>query len=409
MKKLINKKEEKKINVGVIGLGYVGLPIFLCIKNKFETVGFDINSERIRELNNYIDRNKEFKKHELKLKKKSKYSNDYNELKKCNFYIISVPTPVFKNKKPDLRPLYNACNLLKKVINNEDIIFFESTVFPGLTRSLKIKFFGDKKIHLGYSPERINPGDKINTVKTIKKIVAFDSKSLKVKKAVLDVYKSITKNIILSNSVENAEMSKVIENIQRDINIAFMNEILMVCKKLKLDFIEVIKLAKTKWNFLSFSPGLVGGHCLPVDPFYLYHLAKKNNYNAKFMLSGRLVNDQLSDYVEDEIKNQINSKKIKKILILGVSYKANVADLRNSLALQIYLKLKKKFKNKIFAFDTVIDKNSAQKFKIYQKISKINNYDLIVPLVNHTDLKNRFLSNYILRKDRYLDFFNYFG
>ncbi len=225
----------------------------------------------------------------------------------------------------------------------------------------------------------------------------------------LDVYKSITKNIILSNSVENAEMSKVIENIQRDINIAFMNEILMVCKKLKLDFIEVIKLAKTKWNFLSFSPGLVGGHCLPVDPFYLYHLARKNNYNAKFMLSGRLVNDQLSDYVEDEIKNQINSKKIKKILILGVSYKANVADLRNSLALQIYLKLKKKFKNKIFAFDSVIDKDSAQKFKIYQKISKINNYDLIVPLVNHTDLKNRFFSNYILRKDRYLDFFNYFG
>ena len=162
----------------------------------------------------------------------------------------------------------------------------------------------------------------------------------------MQVYRIISPNIVLSRSIENAEMSKVIENIQRDINIAFMNEIFMVCKKLNLDFVEVIKLAKTKWNFLNFSPGLVGGHCLPVDPFYLYHLAKKNNYNAKFMLSGRLINDQFSDFIEDEIKNRINSKKIKKILILGVSYKANVADLRNSLALKIYLRLKKSLKIK---------------------------------------------------------------
>ena len=187
----------------------------------------------------------------------------------------------------------------------------------------------------------------------------------------MQVYRIISPNIVLSRSIENAEMSKVIENIQRDINIAFMNEIFMVCKKLNLDFVEVIKLAKTKWNFLNFSPGLVGGHCLPVDPFYLYHLAKKNNYNAKFMLSGRLINDQFSDFVEDEIKNRINSKKIKKILILGVSYKANVADLRNSLALKIYLRLKKKFKNKIFAFDTVIDKNLLENLIYIKRYLKL--------------------------------------
>ena len=382
MKKLTYKKDKIKLNVGVVGLGYVGLPIFLCIKNKFKTVGFDINSERIHELNNSIDRNKEFKKNELRLKKNSKYSNNYNDLKKCNFYIISVPTPVFKNKKPDLRPLYHACNILKKVINDGDIIFFESTVFPGLTRSLKNKFFKNKKIHLGYSPERINPGDKVNTVKTIKKIVAFDSNSLKVKKAVLNVYKSITKNIVLSNSLENAEMSKVIENIQRDINIAFMNEIFMVSKKLNLDFVEVIKLAKTKWNFLNFFPGLVGGHCLPVDPYYLYSLAKKSGHNAKFMLAGRSVNDQLVDFLENSISNILKKNKIKKVLFCGLTYKPDVADIRNSLSLKLFNKLNRK-KIELDGYDPVLSKKFINIKNIYTNIGNLNSYELIIVLVKH--------------------------
>ena len=325
----------KQINPVVIGLGYVGLPLFLRLTKKFKTVGYDLNHNRINQLKKGIDQNKEFKKNKLKIKNGSIFTSKLKKSNSNRFYIITVPTPVLSNKKPDLSPLKTACKHLKKVANDGDIIFFESTVYPGLTRDLKEKYFKNKKIYLGYSPERINPGDKKNTIKNISKIVSFDNYPKEINRIILQVYRIISPNIVLSRSIENAEMSKVIENIQRDINIAFMNEIFMVCKKLNLDFVEVIKLAKTKWNFLNFSPGLVGGHCLPVDPFYLYHLAKKNNYNAKFMLSGRLINDQFSDFVEDEIKNRINSKKIKKILILGVSYKANVADLRNSLALKI--------------------------------------------------------------------------
>ena len=229
-------------------------------------------------------------------------------MRKSSFYIITVPTPIFDNKKPDLRPLKSACEILKKVIKNDDIIFFESTVYPGVTRYLKNKYFKKKKIWIGYSPESINPGDKKHTVKNIKKIVSFDPCPKKIRSDILNVYRTITKNIILSYSIENAEMSKVIENIQRDINIAFMNEIFMVSKKLNLDFKEIIKLAKTKWNFLNFSPGLVGGHCLPVDPFYLYYLAKKKKYNAQFMLAGREVNDAVSDFVRNQIEKKIRKK-----------------------------------------------------------------------------------------------------
>ena len=333
----------KKILPAVIGLGYVGLPIFIRLNRKFRCVGFDINENRIEELKKLRDYNKEFKSIDLKGKNGSIYSNKISDLKRCNFYIVTVPTPIFKNKSPNLEPLYNACSILKKVISNDDIIFFESTVYPGVTRSLKKKFLNNKKVYIGYSPERINPGDKINTVKTIKKIVSFDRCSSTVKTKIIEVYKTITKNLVLTNSIENAEMSKVIENIQRDINIAFMNEIFMVSKKLNLDFQEIIKLAKTKWNFLNFSPGLVGGHCLPVDPFYLYYLANKKKHKAKFMLSGRQVNDQISHFIQKEIEIKIKKNNLKKILILGISYKANVSDLRNSLALKIYQNLKKNF------------------------------------------------------------------
>ena len=399
----------KKILPAVIGLGYVGLPIFIRLNRKFKCVGFDINESRIEQLKKLRDYNRECKSIDLKTKNGSIYSNKISDLKRCNFYIVTVPTPIFKNKTPNLEPLYNACNILKKVISNDDIIFFESTVYPGVTRSLKKKFLNNKKVYIGYSPERINPGDKINTVKTIKKIVSFDKCSPTVKTKIIKVYKTITKNLVLTNSIENAEMSKVIENIQRDINIAFMNEIFMVSKKLNLDFQEIIKLAKTKWNFLNFSPGLVGGHCLPVDPFYLYYLANKKKHRAKFMLSGRQVNDQISHFIQKEIEIKIKKNNLKKILILGVSYKANVSDLRNSLALKIYHNLKKIFKDKIFAFDPIIQKNLAKKFDILQKIKKPNEYDLMVPLVNHKSFFNYFSKDFKLRKINYLDFFNYFN
>ena len=203
-------------------------------------------------------------------------------------------------------------------------------------------------------------------------------------------------------------MSKVIENIQRDINIAFMNEIFMVSKKLKLDFTKVINLAKTKWNFLDFSPGLVGGHCLPIDPYYLYSLAKKQKHDAKFMLAGRKVNDELSNFIRSQIEKIIDQKKLKKILILGVSYKANVADLRNSLSLKIYQSLKKKYKNKVFAYDPVINKGNARKLRILTKKKNIDYYDLVIPLVNHKIFKKEFSNDFKKNNKRYLDCFNYF-
>ena len=399
----------KKITPAVIGLGYVGLPIFLQVNKKFQSFGFDINAKRIKDLNSSLDTNNEFVAKELKMKNKSKFTGKINDLKKSNFFIVTVPTPVFSNKKPDLRPLKSACEILKKVVKDDDIIFFESTVYPGVTRYLKNKYFKKKKIWVGYSPERINPGDKKNTIKTIKKIVSFDPCPKKIQSNILNVYKTITKNIILSNSIENAEMSKVIENIQRDINIAFMNEILMVSKKLKLNFKEIIKLAKTKWNFLKFSPGLVGGHCLPVDPFYLYHLAKSKNHNAKFMLAGRRVNDEISKFIKDEIQKKIKKIKANKILILGLSYKANVADSRNSLAIKIYLDLKKKYKKNLYGYDPIIDKKNQNKYNLIKLPDNIDTYDLIIPLVNHKIFFQKFSNDFVKNKKRYFDPFNYFN
>ena len=399
----------KKIIPAVIGLGYVGLPIFLQVNKKFQSVGFDINTKRIKDLIDCHDTNNEFVSKELKIRNKSKFTRKINDLKKSNFFIVTVPTPVLNNKKPDLRPLKSACEILKKVIKDDDIVFFESTVYPGVTRYLRNKYFKKKRIWIGYSPERINPGDKKNTIKTIKKIVSFDPCPKKIKSNILNVYRTITKNIILSNSIENAVMSKVIENIQRDINIAFMNEILMVSKKLNLNFKEVIKLAKTKWNFLNFSPGVVGGHCLPVDPFYLYHLAKRKNYNAKFMLAGRSVNDEVSKFIKDEIKKKIRKIKANKILILGLSYKANVADSRNSLAIKIYLDLKKIYKKNLFGYDPIIDQKNQNKYKLIKSLANIDTYDLIIPLVNHKIFVQKFYNNFVKNKKRYYDPFNYFN
>ena len=396
----------KKISPAVIGLGYVGLPIFLRLRGKFKCLGFDTNQIRVAQLNKGQDINNEFNSTNLKKDKTSKISSNRNELKKSNFFIITVPTPIKNNKKPDLSYLEKAFKILKKVIKNNDIIFLESTVYPGITKFLSNKYFKRKKIYIGYSPERINPGDKRNTIKNIKKIVAFDKCPIEIKKKIKKVYSAISNKIVLSKSIENAEMSKVIENIQRDINVAFMNEIFMVSEKLNLNFKEVIKLASTKWNFLNFSPGLVGGHCLPVDPFYLYHLAKLKGHDAKFMLAGRIVNDDLKIFIFNKIKNEIINKKSKKVLILGLSYKADVSDIRNSLALDIFLKLKKKFKNKIYAYDPILNFESSKKFRLVKKIN-LNNYDLVVPLVNHRIFRKEIFKKLKVNKLKFFDVFNF--
>ena len=340
-----------KTKICIIGLGYVGLPLILNVSKKYECVGFDISQQRIRNLNNGIDTNKEFSFKDFK-NKKIKFTNDLNQIKKCNFFILCVPTPIFKNKEPDLRNLNLAIEIISKILKKGDILFIESTIYPGLTfhykkfLEKKTKLKSNKDFFIGYSPERVNPGDKINTIENINKIVSINTKNKKILSKVSKVYKTVCKKIAFSKDVTAAETAKVIENIQRDLNIALMNEFLLICKKLKIDFKEVLKLAKTKWNFLNFHPGLVGGHCLPVDPYYLASIAKQNNLKTIVTLSGRKTNDSMDQFVINEIKQFLKSKKKmlknSKILIIGLSYKAGIADLRNSINLKIFNILKKK-------------------------------------------------------------------
>ena len=404
-----------KIYPCILGLGYVGLPLFVRLAKSYCSTGFDINKSRINELKSGLDLNNEFNKSELNLKNYSKLTSNVKDIKNCNFFIITVPTPIYKNKKPDLRPLVSATRIVSKYIKKNDIVFYESTVYPGVTEEVcakiiekKTKLKSQKDFFLGYSPERINPGDNEHKVEKINKIVSFPNVPLKIRKKIINVYKKISKKIILSNSIKESETSKVIENIQRDINIAFVNEIFMICKKININFFNIMKLASTKWNFLKFSPGLVGGHCLPVDPYYLYALAKKNKINAKFMLAGRNVNNEMENFVHKSILKKINESNYKNILVAGASYKANVSDIRNSLALNIYNKLKKNKKFNTFCYDPVINSKYIKKYKIYNNLRKNFFFDLIVPLVPHSKLLND-LKVYKNSKTTIFDIFGFFN
>jgi len=407
-----------KINPCVIGLGYVGLPTILHLASKFSSHGFDINTNRINNLKNKIDTNNEFKSKDF-YKKKIHFTNNLSDIKNCNFFIICVPTPVKKNKKPNLQNLKNAIDIVSKVLKKNDIIFIESTIYPGLTK--QYKNYLEKKTNLknnidfymGYSPERMNPGDKANTLKNIKKIVAIDTEKKSVLKKVYKVYNTISKEIILSKNIRAAETAKVIENIQRDLNIALINEILLICKKLKIDFKEVLKLAKTKWNFINFNPGLVGGHCLPVDPYYLSSIAAKKKFNTSVILAGRKTNDKMSNFIINDLKfflaKKNKSLKNSKIIIIGLSYKAGVADMRNSLNFEIFKKLKKNCNN-VYGYDPFVENKIRKNYRIYNKINTNKKYDVILFLSNHEKFKKKF-KNILLSKNRnsILDPFRYFS
>jgi len=378
-----------KIYPCVIGLGYVGLPIFKRLIKKFQVIGFDINKKRISELNKGIDNN-EVKRKKFYLPSKNIITSSVTNIKKSNFFIICVPTPIFKNNKPDLSLLKKASKNVAKNIKKNDIIFYESTVYPGVTKKICLpiiekhsKLKEGKDFFIGYSPERINPGDKINKISNIFKIVAFENKQIKNK--VLKIYKSITKKIILSNNIEEAETSKVIENIQRDLNIGLMNEIYKVSKKINVNFENVIKLAKTKWNFIEFKPGLVGGHCLPVDPYYFSFLAKQKKIDTNVILAGRSVNNGMKNFIYIEIINFLkknNITKKNKIIFLGATYKKNVPDLRNSLSLDIYKKFKKNGFN-CFMYDPLLTKEQNKINNFLYKFPNLKKYKAIIILVNH--------------------------
>lgn len=338
----------KEIIISVIGLGYVGLPVATYMADKYKTVGFDVNKNRIEELKSFKDHTLEVDPQQLD-KKNLSFTSSLKELAQCNFHIIAVPTPVNDTNTPDFQCLVSASETVGQVLKPGDIVVYESTVFPGATEEiclpvlLKVSGLKREDFNIGYSPERINPGDKEHSFTKITKVVSADTpEALKV---VSRVYGSVVEaGIFEAESIKVAEAAKVIENTQRDINIALMNELTIICDKLDIDVYSVIDAAKTKWNFLGFTPGLVGGHCIGVDPYYLTHKATQLGYHPEVILAGRRINDEMPKYVAQKIvKKMINlNKPIKDqaINILGLTFKENCPDLRNTKVMDIVKELK---------------------------------------------------------------------
>ena len=337
----------KKITI--IGLGYVGLPLAIEFGKKFNVIGFDISKPRIYELKRGIDSNGEFTDNEI-LQNKIQFTHLEKDVRNSEFYIITVPTPLKKSKKPDLRPLKNASQIVGKKIKKGDIVIYESTVYPGCTEDECVPIlekYSDLVYNVdffcGYSPERINPGDKKRKLPSIKKVVSGSNS--KVSNIVNDLYsKIITAGTHIAPSIKVAEASKIIENVQRDVNISLMNEFALIFEKLNLDTKEVLDAASTKWNFLNFKPGLVGGHCIGIDPYYLAYKSEKSGYKPKVLLSGRKVNNNISKNIFKSIQKQcikldIDLKKCK-ILILGITFKENCSDIRNSKVIDVIEELK---------------------------------------------------------------------
>ena len=387
--------------VAVIGMGYVGLPIAVALAKKNNVIGFDIDKIRVASLKKGIDKTNEFFKNEILKLKRLKFSDKVSDISKCETYIITVPTPVDSNNQPNLKPLLNATKTIAKVLSENNLVIYESTVFPGATEEvcgpvleknsgLKI----NKSLFLGYSPERINPGDKNRKLTNIVKIVSGSNK--KAQTRVTKLYKSIIKaGVYKAESIKTAEAAKVIENTQRDLNIALINELSIIFKKLKLDTEEILKAAETKWNFNSFRPGLVGGHCIGVDPYYLTYKSKIAGHNPKIILAGRKLNDNMSTYVAKDILKIFKKKKIKiknaKILVMGLSFKENCSDLRNSKILDT-CKFLLKNNTKVDAYDPLIDKKAIElRFLNIIKYPKKNTYDCIIISAKHNSfLKMKF-------------------
>ena len=335
------------IKIAIIGLGYVGMPLAAAFSSKFKVFGFDLNSTRINELKSGFDRTLELDESAMKkvLESGMSFSSELDSIKEANFFIVTVPTPIDEHKNPDLSPLKGASTSVAKVLKKGDIVVFESTVYPGASQEFCVPILESVSglklgvdFEIGYSPERINPGDKEHTVTKITKIVSGSSP--KALKTIKEVYSSVIEaGIFEASSIRVAEAAKVIENTQRDINIAFVNELKMIFDRMGIDTMEVLKAARTKWNFLPFEPGLVGGHCIGVDPYYLTHKAEAVGHNPEIILAGRRINDNMGAYhasqiVKKMIKNGLRIKDAK-VLILGITFKQNCPDIRNSKVLDV--------------------------------------------------------------------------
>lgn len=395
MFKAIQNKEKK---IAVIGLGYVGLPLALEFAKKFSVIGFDINQERVDMMKNRIDPSEELEAEAFD-NKDILFTTNNEDLRDAHFFIVAVPTPVDEHKVPNLRPVLGASHTVGKVLKKGDYVIFESTVYPGCTeedcvpileQESGLKFNEDFKV--GYSPERINPGDKEHTVANILKIVSgSDEESLKEISAVYGAI--ITAGIYEAPTLKVAEAAKVIENTQRDLNISFMNELAVIFDKMNIDTKEVLKAAGTKWNFIKLSPGLVGGHCISVDPYYLLHKAKQIGYDPQVILSGRRINDSMPAFIAKRLIQTLIAKNKQlsncKVLVQGVTFKENVADIRNSKVAELIKELMGYSVN-VHVADPYASPNEVAHEYNLTLVDKISDdYDAVMVAVNHKEYENQ--------------------
>ena len=397
----------KRNKIAVIGLGYVGLPLAIAFGEKFNTIGFDIDKTRISELKNKYDRTREIDEDEFDAANLITFSDEEKEIKDCNIYILTVPTPINKLNQPDLSHLKNACHIVGKCLSSGDIVVIESTVYPEATEEVcvpilskesRLNYINEANDYLedgfycAYSPERINPGDKENRLTSIKKIVSGSTKST------LDIidalYSSIIKaGVVRAKSIKAAEAAKVIENTQRDLNIALINEFALIFDKLDIDTEEVLRIASTKWNFTSLKPGLVGGHCIGVDPYYLAHKAIEADYYPELILAGRKLNNYMGIHVADQVIKLMIRRNIQvpksNVLVMGFTFKENCPDVRNTRIIDIIDQLKE-YKCNVNVFDPVADKYETSKEYNVEliEVPEKNKYDAIILAVNHLEFSN---------------------
>lgn len=387
------------MKIAVIGLGYVGLPLAAAFSQKYDVVGFDINKIRIDELKSGFDRTLELDNDQMKqaIKNGMKFSTELEDIKECEFFIVTVPTPIDKNKRPDLTPVIKASESVAKVLKKGDIVVYESTVYPGVTEEICVPILErsglkfNEDFYCGYSPERINPGDKEHTVTKIKKITSGSTAQIADK--IDQIYASIiTAGTHKAPSIKVAEAAKVIENTQRDINIAFINELAMIFNKMSIDTNAVLEAAGTKWNFLNFRPGLVGGHCIGVDPYYLTHKAQELGFHPEMILAGRRINDNMGKYAAGEIIKLMIKSDVKisdaKILVLGLTFKENCPDIRNSRVIDVINELKE-FGCRVDVYDPWVSADEVQREYSITPLESYDacGYDCVVIAVAHDKFK----------------------
>ena len=384
--------------IGVVGLGYVGLPLAIAFSKKFNVIGFDISEQRITELNTGIDSTQETNPDDLKDNNNIEFTSNYESLGECNFIIVTVPTPVTSEKIPDLTYLIEASNMIGKIMKQGSTIIYESTVYPGVTEDVCVPILSKKSnlkfnedFFVGYSPERINPGDNTHKINDVIKVTSGSNK--KTANVVDQLYSSIIEaGTHLASSIKVAEAAKVIENTQRDVNIALVNELSKIFNIMEIDTEEVLKAASTKWNFIPFWPGLVGGHCIGVDPYYLTYRSEDLGYSPEIILAGRKLNDGMGDYVAHQLIEAMSNEMIcsenASVLVMGLTFKENCPDIRNTKVIDLILALQQNGCS-VDTFDPWVSSHTAQKTFGTNHLSKINknSYDAIILAVSHDDFK----------------------